>query len=210
MTKTVISVSPETPVKNVVEQLVRFGVSGVPVVDDEGELLGVVTEADVIAKPAFGERRPRLAVLVDLLSSRTHHWAATASGMTAGDLMTRDPVVCQPGDDVRVVARRMLERGVRWLPVMAGELVGVVSRRDILRMFDRADQAVLADILTLTLPDEAEVVAAVVDGVVTLDGSVASPDDSSKVVAEINRVRGVLAVVDHLECRPARPGSVPR
>lgn len=210
MTNAVISVRPETPVKDVVARLVRFGVIGLPVVDGEGVLLGIVTEADVIAKPAFGERRPRLAALVDLLSTRTHHWAANARGMTAGDLMTPDPVVCHPDDDVRAVARRMLEQGVRCLPVVAGELVGVVSRRDILDMFDRTDEEILADVATLTMPADAEVVATVMDGVVTLDGSIVAPGDSSKVVAEIERVMGVIAVVDQLESRPGRPAALPR
>lgn len=210
MTSAVISVRPETPVKEVVSRLVRFGVSGLPVVGDDGTLVGIVTEADVIAKPAYGERRPRLATLVDLLSTRTHHWAANAAGMTAGELMTRDPVVCHPDDEVPAVARRMLERGVRCLPVVAGELVGIVSRRDILHMFDRNDEEILADILTLTLPDDAEVVASVVDGVVTLEGSVAAPGDSSKAVAEVDRVMGVIAIVDQLELQPERSAAGPR
>jgi CBS domain-containing protein len=207
MTKKVISVGPATPVKDVVARLVRFAVSSLPVLDDDGVLVGIVTEADVIAKPAFGARRPRLAVLLDLLSTKGHVWAATAAGMTAGELMTPDPLVCQPDDDVAAVARLMLERGVRCLPVMAGELVGVVTRRDILAMYDRSDEAILADIVTLTLPDEAEVAVTVVDGVVAVHGSVACPEDSSEVVAEINRVRGVIAVVDHLHCAPARPAT---
>lgn len=193
--------------KDIAERLVRSGVTAVPVVEADGVLVGIVTEADLIAKPALGDRRSRSAAVIDLLSGRTRSWAAKASGMTAADLMTRDVMVCQPDDDVRAVARRMLQRGVKSIPVMAGELVGMVSRRDILRMYDRTDSEIITDIATLDYPDNSTVDIEVADGVVTLAGRAMSPVDVSVVAAEVERVRGVTAVVNHLEADDVRRPS---
>lgn len=130
MTKDVITVAPDTPVKEVIEQMVHSQVSGVPVVDSSGRLLGIVTEADVITKEAYGGRRPRaLALLVDTLAGRDHHWVVKAAGLTAAEVMSEHPVMCEPGDEVATVARRMLERGVKRMPVVEdGSVEGMISR----------------------------------------------------------------------------------
>ncbi len=148
MTSDVVSVRPDASFKEIVERLVRCDVSGLPVVDDEGHLVGIVTEADVTSKEAYGgHRRRALALLADLLSAREHRWATKAAGWEAADVMTEDVVTCSPDDEVRVVARRMLERGVKRFPVVrSGELVGMVSRQDILRMFARPDDTIQAEI----------------------------------------------------------------
>lgn len=210
MTASVISVQPDTPVKSIAERLVRFGVAGMPVVNADGGLVGFVTEADLIARPAAGGPRRRFLELVGRLSGRGHNWAAKASGMTAAEVMTRNVVVCHLDDDVRLVARRMLQRGVKSLPVVAGEIVGMVSCRDILRMFDRTDREILADIETLRFPDGASVDIVVHDGVVTVSGNVSQPDDAVAVVAEVERVMGVIAVIDQLEADQARLLSASR
>ena len=164
MTSNVVSVRPDTSYKDVVEQLVQSGVSGLPVVNDSGKLVGIVTEADLISKEAYNGHRPRaLALLADIVSAREHHWATKAAGWTASDVMTRDLVVCESTEDVRVVARRMLERGVKRIPVVdSGVLVGMVSRRDILKVFVRPDDQILAEVtrrLTsdVNRPDDAHV-----------------------------------------------------
>src|ERR1700751_3133018 len=107
MTTDVVSVAPEAPFKDAVAELVEANVSGLPARDAGGKLVGIVTEADVISKPAYGGRRRRaLALLADLLSARDHRWATKAMGSTVADVMTRNVAVCAPADDVRSVARR--------------------------------------------------------------------------------------------------------
>jgi CBS domain-containing protein len=216
MTTGVVSVAPGTPFKDVVEELVRANVSGVPVVGDDGKLVGLITEADLITKPAYGGRRRRaLALLADLVAARDHRWATKAMGSEARDLMTHNLAVCAPGDDIRAVARRMLGAGVKRMPVVdrSGSLVGIVSRQDILRAFDRPDEAIAADLDALLsdalrMPDDHHVTAAVRHGVVTLKGDVQHPWDADLVVDVVNGVPGVVDVVTHLRHREPNPRPV--
>jgi len=216
MTKDVITVAPDTPVKEVIEHMVHSQVSGVPVVDSSGRLLGIVTEADVIAKEAYGGRRPRaLALLADTLAGRDHHWVAKAAGLTAADVMSEHPVVCEPSDKVVTVARRMLERGVKRMPVVEDGLVeGMVSRGDILAMFDRPDDTIAGEVAEVlgthpNLPDDCHVRSTVNDGVVTLSGDVRYEWDQPVVIAIVRSVPGVLDVVSHLRHRESNPRSSP-
>jgi len=134
MTRSVLSVTPDTPFKELVERLVDCDVSGLPVVDATGKLVGIVTEADLVSKEAYGSHRRRaIALLADVLSARDHHWVTKAVGSVAADVMSRNPVVCSPAEDTRIVARRMLGRAVKRVPVVEGaKLVGMVSRHDLL------------------------------------------------------------------------------
>jgi CBS domain-containing protein len=212
MTRDVVSVAPEMAFKDVVECLVRSDVSGLPVLDDSGQLIGIVTEADVTSKEAYGgHRRRALAVLADVLSARPHHWATKSAGWTAADVMTRDVVVCGPDEGVRVVARRMLDRGVKRMPVVqSGELMGMVSRQDILRTFTRPDDAIAADIMHalathLNRPDDCHVDCSVEGGIAMLTGDVRYAWDEPVVVSLARDVEGVIDVVSHLRSREPGP-----
>jgi CBS domain-containing protein len=211
----VVSVAPDTPFKDVVEELVRANVSGLPVLAGDGRLLGLVTEADLITKPAYGGRRRRaLALLADVVAGRDHHWATKATGSTAADLMTRNVAVCDPRDDIRAVARRMLDAGVKRMPVTDhGAMVGIVSRHDILRAFDRPDDQIAADVTRLLsdpmrMPDDHHVKASVRHGVVTLRGDVCRKWDVDLVVDVVNAVPGVVEVASHLRYRETNPKPV--
>ena len=135
MTARVVSVRPETPYKAALELLVRSEVSGLPVMDDTGKLVGIVTEADLVSKEAFiVQGRRGLATFMDVLVAP--EWVKKSDGKVAADFMTKDVAVCDPDDDPREVARRMLERRVKRMPVVAsGEVIGMVTRNDILRTF---------------------------------------------------------------------------
>jgi CBS domain-containing protein len=105
------------------------------VIDADGTLVGIVTEADLVSREAYGpDRRRPLGLIVDYLRDRDPAWVRKASATTAADLMTRVVTTASPDDEVRVTARRMLEGGRKRLPVVAsdGRLVGIVSRRDVL------------------------------------------------------------------------------
>ena len=214
MTKEVTTVAPETPFKDVIDRLVRCEVSGLPVVDGNGKLVGLVTEADVIPKEAFSGRRHRaLALLGDVLSGRDHGWVEKARGSTAADVMTKNVTTCRRNDDARSVARRMLELDIKRMPVVeAGEVVGIVSRHDILSEFDRPDEAILADVkIALThdpnLPDDQHVQCSVDDGIVSLTGDVRYGWDEAIVVSIVRGVPGVIDVVSHIHAREANPRS---
>lgn len=212
MTSDLVTILPDTSFKEAVELLVRSEVSALPVVNAEGQLVGLITEADLISKEAYGTRRRRaLALLADMMSVRDHPWVTKARGSVASDIMTRSVVVCRSDEDVRTVARRMLEQDVKRMPVVDDEhLVGIVSRRDILKMFDRPDVAIAADVkrvLTddLIMPEDRHVRFSVDRGVVTLTGDVRYGWDDPIVVSIVRDLPGVLEVVSQLHHREPNP-----
>lgn len=215
MTSAVVCVHPDTTYKEVVRELLEHDVSGMPVVDDDRRLVGVVTEADLLSRAGYkGGSSRALAVLADVLSAREHHWASKARGWTAGELMSRDVASCAPDTEVRIAAREMLDRGVTRLPVVQdGHVVGIVARQDVLRALIRADADIASDIehlLTTDLnrPDDHHVVATVKDGRVTLTGDVQYPHDAPVVVAMVRSVEGVIGVESHLRSRERVPRSM--
>ncbi len=204
MTTAVVTARPETTVKEAADLLLHHGVSGLPVVDADGCLLGLVTEADLMSKEAFGAlpRRPR-SVLVDLVPGNAR-WVSKAAGRTASEVMTMIVVTAAPTEDIRVAARRMLERGVKRLPVVEdGRLVGIVSRRDLLRLFERSDADIATEIgARLASPwnaaEDHEVTVSVENGVVTLEGRVRCEGEVPVVRGLAEGVMGVVEVIDRV------------
>lgn len=211
MTTPVVTVAPDEPWKQVAERMLDAGVSGLPVTNDDGLLLGVVTEADLVSKPAFGIRRHRsLVAFVELLTGDAR-WAGKATALTAAELMTPAVITASPREDVRAAARRMLDRRVKRLPVVdGGQLVGIVSRRDLLRVFHRSDDDIAAELAEKLAsvryaPEDHEVTASVEDGVVTLDGWVRAEGDVPVVEGLAWRVPGVVHVVDRVAFHERTP-----
>ncbi len=212
MNPKVVWVTPTTSYKEVVNLLLTHEISGMPVVDDDGVLLGVVTEADLLAHSAFDVDQPRaLAVLADVLSARKRQWVAKAGGWTAGDMMSRDVVTCDPHTDVHSAARLMLDHEVTRLPVVEDEhVVGIVSRQDILQALARPDAAIAADVARLlstdaNRPDDLHVIYSVRNGRVELSGDVRYAHDAPIVVAMVRNVDGVIGVESHLHHREPTP-----
>ena len=139
MTTDVVTVPPDADFGEIVERLLDRGISGLPVVDADGTLLGMVTEADLVSREAYGPGRRRpLGLVLDYLRDRDPAWVRKASGTTARDLMTQVVTTASPDDELRVIARVLLESGHRRLPVVRadGRLAGIVSRRDLLASVD--------------------------------------------------------------------------
>jgi CBS domain-containing protein len=136
MTEAVVTVGPEATWKQVAERMLEADVKGLPVVDGDGYLVGIVTEADLVSRPAFGDRSRRsLAALVELFTGDAR-WIGKAAGLTAAGLMTTAVLTATPDELIQTAAHRMLDGRVRLLPVLdGGSLVGIVSRRDVLRSF---------------------------------------------------------------------------
>ncbi|HEU5474941.1 MAG TPA: CBS domain-containing protein [Actinophytocola sp.] len=202
MTTEVITVTPRTPFKEVVAVLSGNGIAAVPVVGAQGELVGVVSEADVLAKQEFHagtDARP-------LGPARRARWSR-ARGLCAAEVMSAPVFTIGPGEPVAVAARRMAERRVRRLFVLDadGDLVGVVSRRDVLRTFLRPDHDIRADVdsaLRAGLGHVAgRVTVRVRDGVVILDGSLDLHSEALVARGLSWAVPGVVGVVDDLTYR---------
>jgi CBS-domain-containing membrane protein len=215
MTTTVVTATISTSFQELVDLMIRHGVSGIPVLDGDGRPVGVVSEADIIAKEAYRSflfRPPDRS-----LGQQENTWAAKSRGLRAGDLMTVPVRTVRPDDLVRMAAARMVATGVNRFPVVddTGRLVGIVSRNDVLRIFHRSDNeirlavdAALAD--PLLVPEGHTITATVDDGVVTLVGSVRLASHVRIVDHTIHDVLGVIDVVNHLEVAgsPTVPAGV--
>jgi CBS domain-containing protein len=213
MTSTPITVEPTATVKDIAHVLVERDIRCVPVVDIGDQLVGVVSEADLVCREGYPTARSHhLAGLVDeAVAQHRHHCTARAEGLTAEELMTTDVVTCGPQEVIAVVVRRMLRHDVRTLPVTeGGRLVGVLSRHDLLPLFDQPDPEIRARITELLAnplwaPEGHAVRAHVLDGVVTLTGSVRHPSDQQLVCSLIRQLPGVIGVADRLKWREPEP-----
>src|SRR5581483_6940637 len=145
MTRDVVTVSPETPLKEVAAILADRGISGLPVCGAGGEVLGVVSEADILHKER-GLPRGRASVF-DWLFARSDEDANKLAARTAGEAMTAPAITIDAGRPVAEAAALMLDRGINRLPVVhAGELVGIVTRADLVRAFRRSDEEIAREI----------------------------------------------------------------
>lgn len=132
MTAKVVTVTAKTPFKDIAETLIAGGISAVPVIDDDGHVLGVVSEADLLAKEEFKERyygeayRPPLRARIRHTMGSEGSGSVKALGEIAGDLMTSPAHVTTPDSPIVLAARLMDSHGVKRLPVVDadGRLVG--------------------------------------------------------------------------------------
>jgi CBS domain-containing protein len=217
MTSPAITVTPEMPFAAVAATLVEHDISGAPVVDEAGHLVGVVSEADLLDRQVHGRRQvPGLwTLLAELLHGRDPDRVHAPVALTASELMTSDIDVVGPDDDLRTAVRRMVDRGHRRLTVVAdGAVVGVVSRRDVLRPFTRSDVDILTEVRRVLadpfrVAEDHAVQPGVRDGVVTLDGMVRRPGERDIVEAEVLAVPGVVAVDNRLHAREHAPLAAP-
>jgi CBS domain-containing protein len=213
MTSDPVTVEPTATVKDIAHILLERDIRCVPVVDIGDQLVGVVSEADLVCREGYPTvRSHHLAAMIDeAIGEHRHHWTARAEGLTAGELMTADVVSCAPAEPVGIVVRRMIRHDVRTLPVLEdGRLVGVLSRHDILRLFDRPDAEIRAQVTELLAsplcaPEGHAVQAEVLDGVVILTGSVLHPTDQRVVCSLVGQVPGIIKVVDRLTWREPEP-----
>ncbi|MGH3082925.1 MAG: CBS domain-containing protein [Gaiellaceae bacterium] len=202
MTREVITVSPEEPLKHVATLLLERRVSGVPVVDLDGRLVGVVSEGDLLFKEA-GERPRRRPRFLGAATRTSEKRAAT----TAGDAMTSPALTVAPTATVAQAAALMLERDVNRLPVVdQGALVGIVTRADLIRAFARQDadieRELEEDVLLRTfsiLPENVHVT--VLNGEVTLTGEVETDGVRDTLLASLGQAPGIVAVHSKLKVR---------
>ena len=195
MIEDVVTVSPSTPFRRLVDLLWLNEVSALPVVDDRGVLAGIVTESDMLARAEFkagdghdGSRRDGL-----------YRKLEAASPLTASDVMTSPVVTVHPDDTLTDVARLMRSRKLRRLPVLdrTGALVGMVSQVDLLKVFFRSEETVewdVRDVLKRRMADAGRVKVRVADGVVHLEGLAPASPDTDRLVAAVDSLPGVVAV----------------
>ena len=214
MTADVVTAGLDTPYKRLVEIMLEHGVSGVPVVDGVGRLLGIVTEADLVGKQAYGRPSERLlGLLHQVVFGPPAKVLDKAWALTAARLMTDGVYTAAPDEDVADVARRLLERSVKRLPVVSRDnvVVGIVSRRDLLAAYARPDEEIRREVWRtlgnpLAVPEDAEVEDVHVrNGRVVLRGRVKHPSDVPVLEAAARRIRGVVNVECQLFAREPEP-----
>jgi len=138
MTRNVITAHPDTPVIEIARDMLQHSISGVPVVDRDGRLVGIVTEADLVVRNANVHFPTFLQILdarIYLTSTRNfEEELRRALGTVAADVMTRDVLTVKPTDDVSVAATLMVDHRLNAIPVVEGGKVrGIISRTDIIR-----------------------------------------------------------------------------
>lgn len=195
MNPSVVVVTADCSGRHVTDVITEFGVSGVPVIRDDGRVIGVISEADLLSRlrPAAGSEDAR----------------------TAAELMTSPPVTVTAEAPVSAAAALMQRHRVKRLPVLddkTGALVGIVTRRDLLRGVLRSDEAIEREVLDELLvnglsADEAGITATVRDGVVTLSGIAVRRRDALAAARIAGTLDGVVAVVDAIRLPVELPGA---
>ncbi|PHK95493.1 hypothetical protein CR162_08385 [Pseudoroseomonas rhizosphaerae] len=219
MSAAVATLPPDAPVHAIASLFAERGISGAPVVDTDGKLLGMVTEGDLVRRLAATEDRPRswLWSLFDAAPRQAEHYART-QGRRARDLMTQDVVTAQEDDDIGKVAALLEKKGIRRVPVVRdGRLVGVVSRADMMLALQsppqqltgeappdaRIRREVLAQMRAQPWVDAYYLFADVKDGVVTFRGFCRSEEVMRALRVLAEGVAGVKEV--RLDLAPTPP-----
>ncbi|MYW69821.1 CBS domain-containing protein [Streptomyces sp. SID8379] len=197
-----------TSFKEVTELLADRRISGLPVTDEDDKVIGVISETDLLAHQAEQrEAGTRPSRWTRLRKSRRRA-TAKARARTAGTLMSTPAITVRAESTVTEAARTMIEHRVERLPVVDEEdrLVGIVTRRDVLRVFLRPDEeirrSVIDEVLVRTLWLAPRLISVDVhEGVVTLDGQLERRSETAIAVGMTSRMDGVVGVVDKLTYR---------
>ncbi len=206
MTRDVMTVRPETPLKEAAAILAEKGISGLAVVDEDGAVVGVLSEADILFKEG-GERSTHTGLLGWLFETGGSALEHKLAARTAGEAMTSPALTIGPERPLHEAAARMIEDGINRLPVIDhGRLVGIVSRADLVRAFTRTDgeiaDEIRNEIVKRTLwmaPDAIEIT--VESGDVMLAGEVETATDAELLPVFVQRVPGVVSVSSELTYR---------
>lgn len=221
MTRHVISVEADTPLLEAAKLMLQHHISGLPVVDRAGKLIGIVSEGDFIRRSEIGTQRKRGRWLKFLLGPGT---SATdfvqAHGRKVGEVMTEDLCTVTEGAPLEDAVRLMERRNVKRLPVLRGEeLVGILTRSDLLR----AVASLARDVPDPTADDDhirRRVIAAIQnndwapmqlgvivrDGIVHVSGIISDEDYRKAIIVAAENVAGVRLVHDHLSWFDAMSG----
>jgi len=200
MTRRVIALREDAHYKDIVTALRHYRVSACPVIDDGGRVIGVVSEADLLYK----QTDPEMPIGLIRLNWRLHE-QTKATAVTASELMTSPPIVIDPSASIRTAARTMQDKQVKRLPVARadGRLVGIVTRSDVLSVFERLDADIWDEVAKVILdeefgldPDNFDVTVG--SGVVTISGGIDRRDIALRLLARIRHAEGVVGIRDRL------------
>ena len=202
MTTEVVTAEPSTPFKEIAARLAQHRISAVPVVDAGRRVLGIITEADLLLKQEHPDPKADISLI---WTRRRRRERAKAAAAAASKLMTAPAVTVAPTATVTEAARRMHKAGVKQLPVVneTGQLLGIVSRGDLLKVFTRPDEAIRSQIINEVIVGDlmmnpSRFVIEVDDGVVMLEGKAERRSLIPSLVRAVYHVDGVVRVEDRL------------
>jgi CBS domain-containing protein len=213
MTKDVITVSPDTSIVEAAKQMLEHHISGLPVLDKDGKLIGIASEGDFLRRSEIGTQRRRPRWLQFLIGpGREASEFVRQSGRKVEDIMTRDPVTVSESTALEELVSLMEKHDVKRLPVMRGaQLVGIVTRANLLR----AVASLARDVPDPTADDDhiqERIIEAIEktgwrpiglqvtvrDGVVHLHGIIVNDSSRQATIVAAENVAGVKEVHDHL------------
>ncbi len=200
MTAKVIALRKSADFKEIVTVLRRYRVSACPVIDDNDQVLGVVSEADLLYKETEPDRPPALLRFQWRLDEEYK-----SKAVTAGQLMTSPAVTIRPGAPVVDAARLMQDRRIKRLPVVNhdGQLIGIVTRSDVLAIFERPDEDIWDEVTKVIIGtefglDPGQFDVTVRSGVVTIEGLVELRRTAMDLVGRVRHAEGVISVRNRL------------
>ncbi len=218
MTKDVITVSPKTPIHEAAELMIDHGVSGLPVVDDAGSVVGIVSEGDLILREKPRGRAPWWRLFFGDAERLAREYQK-AHGMTVGEVMTRSLIAVSPDLPIESAALILDQHRIRRVPVVAdGQLLGILSRGDLIKALAKAparaggqpsDERLVRE-MRARLAEEPWVsnrgiVAQAKDGVLSLWGLVLTETEKSAVETMARTIEGCKGIDSHLVVKSEFP-----
>ena len=216
MSSPVITIEPRTTIHTAVEKLLQARLSALPVVNEKGELLGIISESDLLHRIEIGTQKTRphwLAFLLGPGPSANDYTQAHARYVD--EIMTPDPVCIDVDASLDDVVKTMEQHKVHRLPVLSkGHMVGIVSRADLLRALIRSDNAqsspqepiadariekmILAAIEAQQWSTPNAIRLKVENGQVTLSGTIFDERERTAIIVTAENIAGVTKVIDEM------------
>jgi CBS domain-containing protein len=140
MTPNPITVKPETPLQEAIKLLAEKRISGLPVMDDQQKLVGVISDTDLMWQESGVDTPPYIMLLDSIIylqnPARHDKEIHKALGQTVGEVMNDNPITIKPTQTLREAAHLMNEKKIRRLPVVdpeSGDIIGILTQGDIIR-----------------------------------------------------------------------------
>lgn len=199
MSHPVITVRPDTPIPEIAKILTEHRISGAPVVDDQGRLVGIVTEADLLLKEAGPGGLPKLAFFLPAHSKEVQEQLRRYEGKVAADVMTQEVITATEETPLRELAALMIRDQINRIPILRDDqVVGIVSRNDVLKAFTRSNEMLHQEVRQTLVHDlriDPEPLGIQVkDGVVTILGQVERKSEVGLVEKVVRAIDGVVSV----------------
>jgi CBS domain-containing protein len=214
MTRNILSVRPDAAIAEAIKLMLDNRISGLPVIDEAGRLVGILTEGDLLRRGETGTERHRPRWLEILMGpGRLAEEYVRTHGRRIGEVMTRDPVCVRPDTTLKEIVELMERHRIKRVPVLDKEVpVGILSRADLLRGLagalegtpaaattdEEIRERILAELTRSAWVPRDGIAITVENGIVDLNGVILDEKERAALRVAAENVPGVKAVEDHL------------